>query len=144
MADQAPDPLPFQSPSPPWVRFDIPEGDPFLHRVRSVQFVSLWRSGLPLASIIRARLEQLRLRAALARATGTWRYRVRVVRWLRGDVGFQTAAPLRAVTDHARRLVLFDFDALTYAPDLRRDPAVRDEAGHIRERRGLTGRGERA
>ncbi len=134
MADDVSDPRPFQSPSPPWVRLDIPDSEPFLHRVRAVQYVSLWRSGLSLAAIARARLEQLRLRAALARATGTWRYRARVVRWLRGDVGFQTAAPLRAVTDHARRLVLFDLESLTYAPDLARDPAVRDEAGHITER----------
>jgi hypothetical protein len=77
------------------------------------------------------------------RRAGTWRYRARVVRWLRADVGFLESAPLRALTDHARRVVYFDFDRAMERWDLERDPAIRDEARHIIERREAEERREK-
>jgi hypothetical protein len=112
----------------------VPECAPFLHAARRVRFAALLRSGLGPLDLLRAAALTARLWRALARAAGTWRYRVRVVRWLRADVGFLESAPLRSLTDHRRREVMFDYDAMIGARDLARHPAVLDEARHIRER----------
>jgi hypothetical protein len=127
---------PFTSPGPRWQSFDVKDDAPFLHGARGVQFAPLGRAGLSLGERLRARWLEIRLWRALARAAGTWRYRPRIVRWLRADVGFLERAPVRALTDHARRLVYFDLDRLVRRGTIERDPALRDEVRHIRERLG--------
>ena len=126
-------PRPYESPAPHRRGLTVPEHTPFLHAARRVRHASLWRTGLSLRDLARALALRARLTLALGRAAGTYRYRVRVVRWLRADVGFLESAPLRSLTDHGRRAVLFDFDAMAAARDLARHPAVLDEARHIRE-----------
>jgi hypothetical protein len=127
-------PRPYESHAPFRRPLRVPEETPFLHAARRVRYAPLLKSGLGPLEWLRAQALGLRLRLALARAAGTWRYRVRVVRWLRADVGFCAAAPLRSLTDHRRREVLFDWDAFSGVMDLARHPAVSDEARHIRER----------
>jgi len=99
-----------------------------------VRWTGLYASGLSCGEILRSLAQGVRLALALGRAARTFRYRVRMVRWLRADVGFLDAAPLRSLTDHRRRAVYFDHDAMIDARDLARHPAILDEARHIRER----------
>lgn len=99
-----------------------------------MRWTGLYASGLSWGEILRSLAQGVRLALALGRAARTFRYRVRMVRWLRADVGFLDAAPLRSLTDHRRRAVYFDHDAMIGAADLARHPAVLDEARHIRER----------
>ncbi|RME71943.1 MAG: hypothetical protein D6776_09525 [Planctomycetota bacterium] len=128
---------PFTSPAPRRVPFAVPAEAAALHTARRVVWRPLARAGVPWWARLWARWQAWRLRRALARAAGTWRYRVRLVRGLRADVGLVRGAPLRALVDHRRRLVLFDYDRYAGRPPRRADPVIRDEARHIRERLGL-------
>ncbi len=127
---------PYTSPPPPYRCFDVGEMRWVIHAARAVQWVRLDHAGVPWWERALAVVQGWRLRWALRRHSGTWRYRVRLVRRLRADVGLVRAAPLRALVDHARRIVYFDFDRYARKGALMDDPALLDEARHIRERLG--------
>jgi hypothetical protein len=128
---------PYTSPGPRYVELRTPGDAAVLHAARRVRWRRLKEAGVPVWARLLAAWQRLRLWAALVRTSGSWRYRVRLVRWLRADVGLVERAPLRALVDHRRRVVYFDYDRYARRRELVRDPAVLDEARHIRERLGL-------
>ncbi|MHC4831526.1 MAG: hypothetical protein ACYTFT_14415, partial [Planctomycetota bacterium] len=121
-------------PRAPWRNSPVSASDVFLHAARRVRWRGLRASGLSWREVAFGLSLAWRLRLTIALMTRTLRYRVRVVRWLRADVGAFDAAPLRGLVDHGARCVYFDYDRLQGASRLDTHPAVLDEAGHIIER----------